>query len=181
MSNYISNKELSQPLDGYIFRQSDPRVAPLHYGRFGRELKNVGCGVVAMYNVCQRLGKPQEVAGIIRDAERLRMPWLFGLFGTKPKSLDRYFASREIPLRKTTDSEELRNSLAQSDCAVICTWNKKRSDGIHFFTVLNDGGKLSALNLYDSDRATSFSADEIRDDRFIAGYLFPKQDDASSQ
>ena len=172
MSNYISNKELSEPIDGYIYRQSDPRVARLRYGSSRRRVKNTGCGVVAMYNICRRLGKPQQAAEIIRDAERLKMPWLFGIIGTKPKSLDRYFDFRGIPVRKTTDSEDFKSSLPQADCAVICSWNGKRSDGIHFYTVLDDDGKLSALNLYDRACATPFSLDNVRADRFIAGYLF---------
>ena len=174
MSNYISNKELLQPVDGYIFRQSDPRASSLQYGRFGRRLKNVGCGVVAMYNVGVRLKKPQSAAEVIRDAERLRMPWMFGLFGTKPKSLGKYFSARGFTMWMTTDSKVFRSLLKDADCAVICTWNSNRSDGIHFFTILNDNGNLRALNQYCEDSATPFSESDIRGDRFISGYVFPR-------
>ena len=172
MDHYFSNIELLKNLPTYVFRQSDPKVANLKYGRLGRRFEQVGCGMAATYNVMKKLGREQPLPDIIRDAERLHMPWLFGLFGTKPKSLGRYFKSKSVPFAQATDCQSFKDRLSSARAAIICTWNDKRLDGIHFYAVFNEGGRLRALNYYDEDEATLFSADELRSDRFIVGYLF---------
>ena len=119
------------------------------------------------------LGSPVELPDIIREAETLRMPWLFGFFGTKPRSLGRYFSKREISFKRTDDCTEFKENLEKCRAAIICTWCSKRRDGIHFFTIINDSGKLKALNRWsDVDHATDIAPDDIRADRFITGYLF---------
>lgn len=156
----------------YVTRQNDPLIGSLAYGRAKRQIANVGCGLVAIYNIMSRLRCPQTVEEIIRDAQRLKMPWLFGIFGTKPKSLGRYFRQKKIPFEQTSDSAVFLKKLPAADAAIICTWNSKRTEGIHFFAVLNDNGSFSALNQYNADTPTAFSAEAVRRDRFITGYLF---------
>ena len=173
MNRYNSNKEQYISSDKYIFLQSDPSVASLKYGRPGIKIKTNGCGMVAVYNVMRSLGSPVELPDIIREAEALRMPWLFGFFGTKPRSLGRYFSKKEISFKRTDDCAEFKESLEKCSAAIICTWCSKRRDGIHFFTIINDNGKLKALNRWSNvDHATDFSPADIRPDRFITGYLF---------
>ena len=157
----------------YLFRQDDPAVASLTYGRLGKTVDHVGCGLVSIYNVMRALGREQDFADILSDAMRLHMPWLFGVFGTKPRSLTRYFGKQGVPVERTDDCEYWRNALPACRAAIICTWNDKRRHGIHFYAVVNDNGRLSALNRYcDWDTATPFSPADVRADRFITGYLF---------
>ena len=173
MNHYNSNKEQYTPANEYIFLQSDPSVAKIKYGRTGMKVKHNGCGMVAVYNVMRRLGSPCELPDIIRDAEALRMPWLFGLFGTKPRSLGRYFSKKEISYVRTDDCTEFIEKLEKCSAAIVCTWCSKRRDGIHFYTILNEGGIFKALNRWSNvDNATHFSPDDIRPNRFITGYLF---------
>lgn len=168
MSNNISKKELKS----YLYGQDDVRVASLRYGKARRQIESVGCGLVAVYNVMKRLDREQSFEDIIRDAQRLHMPWLFGFFGTKPRSLSRYFKLHRVDCRLTNNCAEFKSSLSEANAAIICTWCGKRTDGIHFFTVFNDDGRLTALNRYCGKAPTPFSSDEIREDRFICGYLF---------
>ena len=100
------------------------------------------------------------------------MPWLFGLFGTKPKSLGRYLDEKGVPYWLTTDADVLRAMLKNADAVIICTWNKPRTGGIHFYTVFNDNGRLTALNRFSDDSATAFAAQDIDRKRLIAGYVF---------
>ena len=173
MNRYNSNKAQYIPTNKYIFLQSDPSVASLKYGKPGIKIKTNGCGMVAVYNVMRSLGNPVELPDIIREAEALRMPWLFGFFGTKPRSLGRYFSKKEISFKRTDDCAEFKESLEKCRAAIICTWCSKRRDGIHFFAIINDSGKLKALNRWsDVDHATDITPDDIRADRFITGYLF---------
>ena len=165
--------EKSKADTSYIFRQSHPSVADLRYGAIHRRFADVGCGVAAVYNVMLFLGKPQAIPDIIRDAESLKMPWLFGMFGTKPKSLGRYFSKMGVPYRQTDSAAQFREALKTAGCAVICTWNERKTDGIHFFTILRSGDSFTSLNQYcDCDRAVLFSPDAISESRFITGYLF---------
>lgn len=156
----------------YIYRQDDPAVADVRYGRLRQRVERNGCGPVAICNVMLRLGKPQPFAAIIRDAQKLHMPWLFGLFGTKPSAPARYFRSKGIPFVYTKRCEDFCAGLITAKAAILCVWCNKRRDGIHFFTVINDGGRLSALNHVYADAPTPFSPQDVRQDRFITGYLF---------
>jgi len=170
MNHHISKNELTT----YLYAQDDPRIASLCYGRAKQKIERSGCGLVAIYNVMKRLGKAQPFPDIIRDAQRLHMPWLFGFFGTKPRSLRRYFKLHGVPFRLTNDCADFKESLAAANAAVLCTWNDKRTSGIHFYAVFNDNGKLTALNRYCGNAPTAFSAEDVRADRFICGYLFER-------
>lgn len=155
----------------FIYRQTDDAVAALRYGRVQLPLARNGCGLVAIYNAMLRLGKPQTMEDILRDAQRLHLPWLFGLFGTKPSAPARYFRDKGIPFVRVNDAGAFCRALPAADCAVICTWCDKRRHGIHFYTVCNDNGRLTALNRFYADAPTPFSAEDVRRDRFITGYL----------
>lgn len=158
---------------GYLYRQNDPAVAAARYGRLRLPVSYVGCGLVAIYNVMRRLGQPQEFAAIVRDAQRLHMPWLFGLFGTKPHAPAKYFRAKQVPFVQTDSAEKFRAALRNCNAAILCTWNDKRTQGIHFFTVFNDNGRLTALNRYDGGtRPTPFTPQDVKDKRFITGLIF---------
>ena len=160
----------------YLYRQNDPAVGGLRYGRLRRQVADAGCGLVAIYNILNRLGQPQDFPAIIRDAQRLHMPWLFGLFGTKPHAPSRYFREKSIPFFGTNHAETFREQLAGCNAAIICTWNKPRRCGIHFFTILNDNGRLTALNRYaNHNEPTAFSPCEVEKKYFITGYIFPQE------
>ena len=168
MNDYNSGKELTT----YLYGQDDERIASLCYGKARRKIENTGCGLVAVYNVMKRLDRAQPFEEIIRDAQRLHMPWLFGFFGTKPRSLLRYFKLHGVPCRLTNDCADFKKSLLDTTAAIICTWNDRRTSGIHFYTVFNDGGRLTALNRFCGNASTPFSAEDVREDRFICGYIF---------
>ncbi len=174
-----SKIELSEQNFGYIFRQSDPTVSDIRYGVSRQKVKNVGCGIVAIYNVMLSLNKPQSFAEIAAEARKLRMPWLFGFFGTKPRSLGRYFDKMEIPYSRTDSAEEFCGRLENCSAAIICTWNDRRSEGIHFYSIINDGGRLTSLNRFCNEtKPSAFSPESVRGDRFITGYLLSQEGSA---
>lgn len=157
----------------YLYRQDDPRVAKIRYGAFRLRVEYNGCGLAALYNIMLRIGQPQPFEALVSEAKELHMPWLCGLCGTKPRSLGRYLSRHGVSFEQTDDCGYFRSALAEHDSAIICAWNNRRRDGIHFFAVFNDGGRLTALNRYDGDdRPTAFSPGDIRENRFITGYLF---------
>lgn len=173
MKHNISNLELYKPINDYLYRQDDKKAAALKYGRLGKRIENVGCALVAIFNVMRRLGKPREMTDIILAAEKLRMPWLFALFGTKPRSLGRYFSANGVEYARTSNLAKFKERLKSCNAAIVCTWNSKRRQGIHFYTVFNDGGTLTSLNRFcNNDNAIPFSPNVLKENRFITGYLF---------
>ncbi len=56
MKHNISNLELYKPINRYIYRQDDPVIASLRYGRLGKRIEKVGCALVAIFNVMRHLG-----------------------------------------------------------------------------------------------------------------------------
>lgn len=163
-------------MNRYLYRQNDPTVAALPYGRLRRQVADAGCALVAIYNLMNRLGQTQEFSAIIKDAQRLHMPWLFGLFGTKPHAPARYFREKSIPFFCTNHAEAFKEQLADCDAAIICAWNKPRRYGIHFYLICNDNGRLTALNRFANDnQPTVFSPDDVEKGYFITGYIFPKE------
>lgn len=160
-------------MNDYITRQKDPAIASLPYGRLKKTVDHVGCGLVAVYNVMLRLGQPQAFEDVVRDAQRLRLPWLFGVFGTKPWALTKYFREKGVPCTRTNDCEAWQAALQNCRAAILCTWNDKRRHGIHFYAVVNENGSLYALNRYSNcDHPTPYAPTDARKDRFITGLIF---------
>lgn len=156
-----------------LYSQSDPDVAALRYGHLGKTVDRVGCALVAIYNVMKYLGREQSFEAVLRDAQKLHMPWLFGAFGTKPWALKRYFKIKNVPFKQTNNCREWKSSLPGCRAAIVCTWNSKRRHGIHYYSVINKDGKLYALNRYsDFPEPTPFSPDDTDNKRFITGFTF---------
>ncbi len=170
--NYIANKELTKPVEGYITRQTDERIAKAAYGRLGNPTSRVGCAVVAVYNVMLRLGKPQPYADVVRDCERLGLPWLFGALGTKPRKLGRYFRLHGVAFGRIRKADAFKAALNDCSAAIVCTWNSKITNGIHFYAVLKENGRLMSANQHYSNGLLDFDTSCIRNDRFIVGYVF---------
>ena len=79
-----------------IYGQCNSPIAQLCYGRTRQTVAKTGCGAVAVYNALVLSGKNAVFEDVLREMERLRMPWMFGLFGTKPFALRRYFRKNNI-------------------------------------------------------------------------------------
>ena len=83
----------------FIYGQCNNPISQLCYGKSRKPVSKVGCGVVALYNALVFKGIDAEFSDLLRAMEKLGMPWLFGVFGTKPFSLKRYFKKNNIPFK----------------------------------------------------------------------------------
>lgn len=173
-ARYGHNREASAGFDGYIYGQTKEPIGSLKYGGANKELRDVGCGVAAIYNVMRFLGMPQGIAEVARDAEQLRLAFFGGRFGTKTRKLGRYFALHGVPCSKYRSCRSFKDALPSHKITIVCSWNDKITDGIHFYCLYPDpeSGKIMSLNYHSSDAPQVFSADRLRDDRFIIGYGF---------
>lgn len=177
---YGENSEAAKNFDSYICGQRNAPVASLRYGGAEKEFRDVGCGIAAIYNVMRFIGQPQPVADIIRDAELLQLAFMGGRFGTKTRKLGRYFKLRNVPCKTYRRCEDFKQALPNHAITIVCSWNDKITDGIHFYCLYIDSetGELTALNYCNAHAPIHFSIDSLRSDRFIIGYGFDKQTDS---
>ena len=167
------NQDAADGFDDYIFGQTKEPVSELKYGSLNKKISSVGCGVAAIYNVMRCIGDSQSFAEVLMDAELLRLPFCGGFFGTKTKKLGRYFKLHGVNFTKFRSCQKFKESLPDCKIAIVCSWNDKITDGIHFYCVVPDGeDKYNSINYYSSDCMREFSPDAIRDDRFIIAYCF---------
>lgn len=167
---YHHNKTILPRFEGILCGQNDPNVATLLYGALNQPVEKVGCAAVAVYNAMRLVGRQTDFCGILAQFESLRMPWLFGLFGTKPLSLRRFFRRNLIPVRNYYSLKKYQNALTDGCVGIICAWNKGFR-GIHFYCVFRKDGKLRSLNHYYSSHALDFSFSELSKPRFITGTI----------
>ncbi len=157
----------------YIFYQWNSKVADLSYGKRGH-IGREGCGAVAVHNVMKFIGKEQAFCDVLRNMEELRMPWLGAKFGTKPRSLGRYFTKHKIPFWKYSSPVDFKAALLTHQIGIVCTWNK-RFNGMHFYCVYYapEENAYYTANFYSPGgtdfKQTQFS--EISNLRFIVGYI----------
>lgn len=157
----------------YIYYQWDPKVAELSFGKRGH-IGREGCGAVAIHNVMKFIGKEQNFCDVLRDMEELNMPWLGAKFGTKPRSIDRYFRRHKIPYQKYSSPVDFKAALLTHKIGIVCTWNK-RFYGMHFYCIYysQEENAYYTANFYSPGgkefRQTLLS--DISNFRFIVGYI----------
>ena len=167
---YQKNKAILPCFEDFIFGQDSPTVSALRFGTANRTVGQVGCAAVAVYNALRLVGRPTDFCKILAQFESLRMPWLFGMFGTKPLSLKRFFRRNLIPFQNYYSLSKFRTALSEGYVGIICAWNKGFR-GIHFYCVFHKDGKLRSLNQFYSQQALDFSFLELSQSHFIVGTI----------
>ena len=170
---YQANKSRLEGFNEYIYGQTKAPASEVKYGSAGRNVSYVGCGVAAIYNVMRFIGKPQSFADVVKDSEILRLPFFGGRFGTKTKKLGRYFKLHNIDFTEYRNYDNFKKALPSHKICIICSWNDKITDGIHFYCVYpREDGSFKSINYYSSDRPFDFDLSTLRKDRFIIAYGF---------
>lgn len=171
---FVYNRALLRDFDGFVYSQSRPPVNALLYGSAGKRFGEVGCGVAAVCNIMRLLGKSQPLAEVLREAEQLRLPLCGARLGTKLFAPARYFRRHGVPFRRVYGCRACRALLPQYRAALICTWNDRFLDGVHFYCVFRDAatGALRSLNFADADSELPFDPEQLRPRRFIRALLF---------
>ena len=117
------------PVTGYIRTQRAEPVRALSYGCAHMDYN--GCEVIAAYHALLSLGTPQSLQQTAFEFCRLpRSLWLFGVFGTYPGALPRYFEARDfcvvrVPRRK------IRTPACSGVSVYLYTYWNPRFRGIH--------------------------------------------------
>lgn len=153
-----------------IYGQCNNPVSTLCYGRKRKPVSQVGCGVVAVYNALVFKGRDAEFTEVLKSMEEMRMPWFFGVFGTKPFSLRRFFRENNIPNMNYISSKRFIGSLTNGRIGIVCAWNRGFR-GLHFYCVYRENGEYLSLNFISSNQPQSFDINEITPLRFVTGYI----------
>lgn len=171
-NHFKINSQLLSGFDGFVYSQAEESVGKSVFGRAEKTVKKVGCGAVAAYNAAKFLGIKITLPEVIRDFEELKIARLFGVLGSKPLGIKRFFKRRKISSKLFFNVDSFKAALPKCKIAVVCSFNEKLKNGMHFYCVRFDeeSGTLKAMNHTYSPGETTLSPDKIRLGRFVAGY-----------
>ncbi len=166
----------------YIYDQKADYIKDMRYGiaSFG----NVGCEIVATYNLLIAIKRPTMLNSIIAEFELNNMYYggirTCGKLGTDPDDLYRYFNAHKIKYSKTKKIETLKKQLAKDKYGkfIIGYWNKGRYSGtIHTVYAIKrkNSNYICVYNYgdgYESIKVDKFIKRINEQGRFITSYKF---------
>ena len=122
---------------GFIYSQRHRDIAEMRFGL--KPMWYNGCGIIAVYNALLLLGFQEDFRQITEYFER-KGKMLWGLFGTKPWSIVRYFKKRGFGLRFC------RPKTAENGVYIIAVWNKR--PGMHYMAIKKQVYGIQVYNGY---------------------------------
>lgn len=173
--NYEINKTISIP-DGTVNGQGVGPVSTMRYGFFPMSFN--GCEMIAIYNLLylEKIGKPNLADICLEMYPRSSVLW--GLFGSNPYLLHRYFDKRKMPILRYLRRDRFFDKLQDSKYGVISFWNAKHPfKGIHTVTVerIENGYRIYNRSNRKEVPCDYATVDEVVDKcRFICGYCLKK-------
>lgn len=114
-----------------------------------KDVSNVGCGLIAIYNIAVLLSNHIDMNSIIYWFEQNKGFVLNGIFGVNPNTIQTFFKNLNITATYFSDANTLESSRTETTgYYIICQWNDASliSHGAHFYAVIDDGTKLNAIN-----------------------------------
>ncbi|MCM1546661.1 MAG: hypothetical protein NC033_06485 [Clostridiales bacterium] len=179
LSNKKKNSKLTNPT-GYINDQSN-------YTNWGYGLTSLaegGCGIIAIFNVMQKLQKNPQLADIIYEFDSKSGNLFWGKGGADVTHIRKYFNDRDIHNefydKWSTMKNKLKN-MTDKQIAICSYWltrspinghyvaveKLKDSNGNDYFKVYNVGGAY--ITVYDLD--TDYANKIFLNGDFINGYI----------
>ncbi|MBQ8942640.1 MAG: hypothetical protein IJ062_12465 [Firmicutes bacterium] len=122
---------------GFIYSQRRRDIAEMRFGL--KPMWYNGCGIIAVYNALLLLGFQEDFRKITEYFER-RGKMLWGLFGTKPWSIIRYFKKSGFKIKLC------RPKNAENGVYVITVWNKR--PGMHYMALKKAPDGIQVYNGY---------------------------------
>ena len=113
-----------------------------------RDLADVGCGLVAVYNIGVLLNTHMDMRSIIYWFEQNDGFVLNGVFGLNPYAIKSFYDNIMVPYTLYTDLSELENAKAQNGKYIVCQWNDitNITKGAHFYAIEERNGQLIPYN-----------------------------------
>ena len=113
-----------------------------------RDLADVGCGLVAVYNIGVLLNEHMDMRSIIYWFEQNDGFVLNGVFGLNPYAIKSFYDNIMVPYTLYTDLSELENAKIQNGKYIVCQWNDitNITKGAHFYAIEERNGQLIPYN-----------------------------------
>lgn len=168
--NYKQNKVIDLG-NGSLNGQGSGPLSRCRYGFFNMGYN--GCEIIAVYNLCYLMGAQRPLCEIAKEIYPYGN-WLWGIFGTRPMALQRYFDDNGLPVRRDKDFGDFRLNFAKKRFGIMSFWNTNTIfGGIHTVAIENtpEGFKVYNRSNKSVDPVIYKSIDDYMDyRRFICGY-----------
>ena len=118
------------------------------------------------------LGKSITLSYLALQFELSGYVMLFGFFGSAPTHLYKCFSFANISYKMSYSLNTLSNKAKYSKCAIVSSWNKPITTGLHTFMVKYENKEFVAYNGYHNKKQDKNLSNLLYSDRFIVGYWF---------
>lgn len=171
ITNWNYNKTLPNPT-GYIYGQHN--YGNWKYG-LGSNLADYGCGVIAMYNVMQKLDRHVDLADLVFDIDSKSGDLFYGIGGVDVSHFREYFGLKGIGFKGYYSYSSMKTALENmslDQMAIISYWTY--SGPGHYIAV--ERGKNNYFYFYNNN--VTYSTEEIKEIKpscfekgFINGFI----------
>lgn len=169
--NYIYNKK-HDIIHGMIYDQNDEKVKEMLYGE--ETIGNVGCELIAIYNIMKLKNKPVSFADIIYESDFSGHHVATGRLGTNPYEIGKMLTQFDLKYSLIKKQSKLKRKMGNN--YILSFWNRGGvSKGLHTIAV-HVAGKKAIVTYNDGvDEDTKWKTrkrfKEILEDRqFIIAY-----------
>ena len=140
-----------------IYSQSQKGVANLPVGKKPCYIKDVGCELVAIYNMMFYLRKTDSLNNIIKFAERKKMLYVSsGSLGTDPARIYKYFRAKKVKYYICDGFGDFISKMLNGYFGIVSFTNKNFfRNGIHTFFLYYDAKKKEYVVFNGYDAATN--------------------------
>ena len=144
---------------GLLNGQGRPALARLRFGY--ADVGRAGCESIAVFNALRLLGRPRELAEIIRDMEKggyLRMGGHLGAAPYFEPLLRRYGTRSRIVTPARLRREEAEGGGEPGAVYLMIIWNRRLllHKGLHTFAALRTEEGWEVFNRFNSDASSRF-------------------------
>lgn len=167
-----------------IYSQKEESVRNIPVGKHPYYVKDVGCELVAIFNMMFYLNKTDSLKSIISFAENNGMLYIpSGKYGTDPVKIYKYFNRKNVGYIKCGSQEKFFSYILQGYYGIITYFNKNFfKNGIHTFFLYYDSIKKEyvVFNGYDASTSSAKRYKRIADiykkggKSFYCGYVCKK-------
>lgn len=168
----------SQLSGKYITSQKEEFICDMTYGYYN--MGNVGCEIIAVYNLLASIGKPQFLTTIIKEFDKNFMYyWLsipkWGRFETDPDDLYKYFKAHKISYSKTKNIIVFASQLKSTSEGnfIIGYWTKGRLLGFIHTVYAHKNKNSNRLFVYNLSSKNKDGA-EVASSRSVSNSEFLK-------
>lgn len=135
--NYIYNKK-HDIIHGMIYDQNDERVKEMLYGE--ETIGNVGCELIAIYNIMKLKNKPVSFADIIYESDFSGHHVATGRLGTNPYEIGKILTKFDLKYSLIKKQSNLKRKMGNN--YILSFWNRGGvSKGLHTIAVHVAGKK----------------------------------------